>query len=157
MRILFDHKQAQSRLVRLTERFADPTPMLDRLGESLRASTQKRFSDGRAPSGLRWVRSARARKSGARTLVQSGRLQKSIRHRLVRGDLHLGTDVPYAAIHQFGSAGAKARAPRRSRHGEAMRGGEGAGVAARPFLGLDQDDRASIVRIVRSELTGALS
>ena len=120
----------------------NPRQAMDEIGRHLVASTLRRFETERRPDGKPWLRSARALAEGRRTLTRSGRLRRSITH-VVAPDGHaveVGSDVAYAAIHQFG--------------GRAGRGGK-ATLPARPYLGIDARDRAAIRRIVRRAIEGA--
>ena len=53
--------------------------------------------------------------------------------------VEVGSNVVYAAIHQFGGRAGKGRRAR---------------VPARPYLGIDERDRDAIVRIVTRTLEG---
>jgi phage virion morphogenesis protein len=127
---------------------ADLTGLMDLIGAALVASTQQRFEDQRSPAGVPWRRSARAASVGGQTLVDSGRLRASITHRPSRDRVEVGTNVLYAATHQFGAT-IRARTARglRFRIGDAWRTARAVTIPARPFLGLDQADRDEIAAI----------
>ena len=103
------------------------------IGQTLVSSTLDRFEAGRGPDALPWRPSRRAREQGGQTLVDTSRLRDSIHWRAHDDGVEVGTNVVYAAIHQFGSRPDGSR-PR--------------GIPARPFLGLDDGDRAAVRRIV---------
>ena len=129
-------------LAPLARVLGSPRAVMDGIGSYLVASTLRRFASERGPDGKPWLRSARALAEGRRTLTRSGRLRRSITH-VVASDGHaveVGSDVAYAAVHQFG--------------GRAGRGGKVA-FPARPYLGIDERDRAAIRRIVRRAIEGA--
>lgn len=120
----------------------NPRRIMDEIGRHLVLATLRRFESEREPDGKPWLRSARALAEGRRTLSATGRLRRSIAH-VVAPDGHaveVGSDVAYAAVHQFGG-----------------RAGKGGGVAlpARPYLGVDARDRSAIRRIVRRAIEGA--
>lgn len=122
-------------LARLAAVLSHPEDIMDRIGRYLVASTHRRFERERAPDGTPWLKSARAIAEGNRTLTDTGRLRGSIEYTLTdsgRG-VEIGTNVVYAAIHQFGG-----RAGRERR----------AKIPARPYLGVDEHDRDTILRIV---------
>ncbi|MDE0048217.1 MAG: phage virion morphogenesis protein [Rhodospirillales bacterium] len=122
-------------LARLATVLSHPGDVMDRIGRYMVAATHRRFENERAPDGTPWLKSARAIAEGNRTLTDTGRLRGSITHTLTDGGrgVEVGTDVLYAAIHQFGGrAGRKRRAK----------------IPARPYLGVDERDSAAILRIV---------
>ena len=129
-------------LARVASVLGAPRAVMDQVGSHLVASTLRRFEAERAPDGTPWLKSARALAGDGRTLTQSGRLRTSITHTLTDGGhtVEVGTNVAYAAIHQFGSQAGK---------------GLRAAIPARPFLGIDERDRDSILRIVLRALQGA--
>ncbi|MDD9993227.1 MAG: phage virion morphogenesis protein [Rhodospirillales bacterium] len=122
-------------LKRMAATLANPSAAMDQIGRYLVASTLRRFERERAPDGKSWLKSTRAIAEGGRTLTDSGRLRGSIAHTVTEGGraVEVGSNVLYAAIHQFGG-----------------RAGRGRKVAlpARPYLGIDERDRTNILRIV---------
>ena len=91
------------RLKKLTEAVGDTRPVLGEIGEELRESTMARFIRGETPTGRPWKRSKAAKKGKRKTLVRTGILRDSIQDRVTQGgELHVGTDVYYAALHQQG-------------------------------------------------------
>ena len=129
-------------LARVAAVLGDPSAAMDQVGRYLVASTLRRFESERAPDGKPWLKSARALAEGGRTLTDTGRLRGSIAHALTDGGraVEVGSNVLYAAIHQFGG-----------------RAGRGRRVTlpVRPYLGIDERDRANILRIVLRALEGA--
>ena len=80
-------------------------PLLTSIGNELITSVSRRFETGTAPDGSRWPESLRARLTGGQTLIKSGRLRDSIAEtgpQLTARSVEVGTNVVYAAIHQFG-------------------------------------------------------
>ena len=129
-------------LARLAAVLSYPDDIMDRIGRYLVASTHRRFERERAPDGTPWLKSARAVAEGNRTLTDTGRLRGSIAHTLTDGGhgVEVGSNVLYAAIHQFGGAAGRGRRAR---------------IPARPYLGVDERDRDAIARIVSRALEGA--
>ena len=138
--VTVDDAEARAALARLVARAEDLTPVMDEIGGALVLSTQRRFELGAGPGGLAWKPSQRALAEGGKTLVDTARLLASLTHRAGRDRVDVGTNVVYAAIHQFG--------------GPAGRGLKTT-LPARPFLGLDDDDRREIVAIVGDAIRGA--
>ncbi len=90
-------------LRRAAERAEDLTPLMDSIGMGLEASTIERFNEtSRGPDGTEWPPSAAATAAGRRTLVRRGHLRDSITHEADRRSVTVGTNVLYAAVHQFG-------------------------------------------------------
>ena len=79
--------------------------MLANVGESVVTQTKERFREQKRPDGGKWPKSRRAREEGGQTLTDRARLKHSIHKRLRPGIVEIGTNVEYAAIHQFGFAG----------------------------------------------------
>ena len=129
-------------LARLAAVLSYPDDIRDRIGRYLVASTHRRFERERAPDGTPWLKSARAVAEGNRTLTDTGRLRSSIVHALTDGGhgVEVGSNVLYAAIHQFGGRAGKGRRAR---------------IPARPYLGVDERDRDAIAQIVSRALEGA--
>lgn len=150
----------------LQRRLGNLRDVFDEIGSSLVTSTNKRFEDQAGPDGKAWeahsattlllraqggIRgkrqvfkqngglTARATRTinAAKILILSGALQKSITHRAAAHQVQVGTNRPYAALHQFG--------------GRAGRGKK-VDIPARPYLGLSDDDRNSILVIVTNAL-----
>ena len=129
-------------LERLAAVLADSSAAMDQIGRYLVASTLRRFERERAPDGSPWLKSARALAEGGQTLIDTGRLRGSIAHTVTDGGhaVEVGSNVLYAAIHQFGG-----------------RAGRGRRVTlpARAYLGIDEHDRTNILGIVARALEGA--
>lgn len=131
----------------------DPAPALEVVGEALLFSTTERQRAGRAPDGGAWPAlnpAYRSDKSGNEMLRESGRLMGSL-SRQVRGrQLRVGTNVVYAAIHQFGGT-IRAKGGGRLAFflGGALQRPTQVTIPARPFLGISAEDRQEIVEIFR--------
>lgn len=162
-----DDARASAALTRLVGAMADPRPALDQIGAQLVTSTQFRFRREQAPGGAPWKKSRRAREQGGQTLSDTARLRASITHQVVGNAVEVGTNVVYAAIHQFGGrTRPRTIRPRRKRALKFVVGGKtifaksvrhpGSTIPARPFLGLDDGDRNAIERIVARFVQGAV-
>ena len=119
----------------------NPEAAFDEVGQILAASTVLRFERGAGPDGEPWEPSRRALEEGGQTLVDSARLRNSITHVASADGVDVGTNVLYAAIHQFGSGDLE----------------KPKNIPARPFLGLDDDDADAVVGVFRRRLAGAAS
>ena len=104
-----DERQANVQLNELRSAVTDTRPLLNIVGEVMRGSIAKTFREEGSPAGS-WPKLAistlRNRKytSGHKLLIMSGRLFGSISYTSSADALTIGTNVPYAAVHQFGSA-----------------------------------------------------
>lgn len=117
----------------------DLTPAHAQIGEYLLESHQSRFQLEIAPDGSLWEPLAPetlARKGGEdRILQDSGLLRDTLSYEVTANDLLFGSNLEYAATHQFGR--------------------EEAGIVARPFIGITSspwDDTSEILAILRDHL-----
>jgi phage gpG-like protein len=161
--LVFTHRlgtnQAYRSLRKLEQLGEDPGPLLDIWGGILEASTRNRFDTGRGPAGIPWPPSKRVQKSGGKTLVDKGNLERAVRYEVRGKRLLVGVDgksesTKHSAAHQFGSHrrtvvvthtrnitsafGVPLKEPKQVRvRGHPMT----TNLPARPFLGVDNADR----------------
>ncbi len=163
---LTDVGLAQSALAQLRDRVEDLTPLMDEIGSGLVTSTGRRFEDQAGPDGQPWPslaestilqrlggkgraftkkgeHTARSKRllGGMKILQDQRRLEQSITHEPGRDQVEVGSNLVYAAIHQFG--------------GEAGRG-KAATIPARPYLGIDSEDEREIDGAIQAWLRSAL-
>ena len=81
------------------------------LAEGVRESTLERFKQSKDPDGRRWKTSIRAAQEGGKTLIQSAQLRNSIHAKSDASGFAVGTNVKYAATHQFGEPGPEEESP----------------------------------------------
>jgi phage virion morphogenesis protein len=118
--------------------------LLDAIGFEVEDQTRRRIADEkRAPDGTPWPdwspRYAQTRHGGHSMLQGEDDLLDSIQY-LVRGDqVEVGSNLVYAAIHQFG--GAEVGIP----------------IPARPYLGVSADDAADLLAVVEAYLDQVLT
>lgn len=176
LRVDLDDGGLGDALAQMIARGEDLTPAMDSIGMGLEASIIERFNETSiAPSGAAWQPSKAAQEEGRRTLIKSGNLRDSITHLAARDEVEVGSNVIYAAIHQFG--GTIKQAARRqtlffrqnSRTGEvgsrfvkkgrsnfaqdAEIGAREINMPARPFLGVSDSDR----EMIRAELVAFIT
>lgn len=133
---------------RLAEVDADRREPLEAIGAAWESSTKARFESGTAPDGSPWKKSERARRDGGKTLVDTARLKGSITHKADGDTVEVGTNVEYAAAHQFGSQRAGAHAvPLHLPSGADPTAGLII-LPARPFIGINDDDYATFAEIL---------
>jgi phage virion morphogenesis protein len=125
---------------------SDLTDLMERIGTNLEASVSERFERGTGPGGIAWPVSKRARDEGGRTLVRDGHLRDSTVSEADATSARVGTNIVYAATHQFGAeAGEFGAAIGLDKNGRRfftpIPWGD---VPARPFIGFDEADEADI-------------
>lgn len=169
--------QPMTRLfTRLAQAGVDLAEPLADIAGHLEFATKRRFETGRDPSGAAWKPSARAAKTGGKTLVWRGHLRDSITAESDATAARVGTNVDYAAIHQFGGRIEKKariqtlyvnKARAESGDWRFVKAGKAdfaydVGVKAhvmdmpaRPFLGLGPDDHPAIADILMDHLIAA--
>ncbi|MCT6700914.1 phage virion morphogenesis protein [Rheinheimera sp. 4Y26] len=115
-------------------------PALAQVGEYLLESHQARFQLEVAPDGTPWAPLAPetlARKKGEdRILQDQGTLRDTLSYDVSANELFFGSNLEYAATHQFGR--------------------EEDGIEARPFIGFSEgpwQDSVEILVILREHLT----
>jgi phage virion morphogenesis protein len=144
--VRIDDAALRKAIDRVIDHMADLTPAMQDIGEYMLGATRDRFDTETAPDGSKWAalspryaaRKARMRNALKGILTRRGTLRDTIRYKASRSDVVIGSDRPYAAIHQLG--------------GQAGRG-KRATIPARPFLGISADDQAEIIKILGDYLT----
>jgi phage virion morphogenesis protein len=132
--------------------------LMDEIGAAMVSSTQQRFIEGRDPEGKAWEKSGRVRENGGQTLVDSNRLHTSITHDASADGAAWGTNVIYAAIHQFGGDIRPVSAKSLVFQGiGGVVNAQKVTIPARPFLGISQGDVIEINAIINDWLREALS
>ncbi|GCL64361.1 phage virion morphogenesis protein [Pseudaquabacterium pictum] len=77
-------------------------PLMQNIGRVLRTGAQLRFRSTTGPDGKAWEKSFRAKTEGGQTLSLTRRLRNSITTEATNTSVAVGTNVLYAAVHQFG-------------------------------------------------------
>ena len=86
-------------LAALREKLKDLSPAMQQVAGIMHSAVEDNFAAQGRPA---WKPSKRVLKKGGRTLQDTGRLASSIRPSHTKTDAIVGTNVIYAAIHQFG-------------------------------------------------------
>ena len=130
----FDGTAAIEHLSGLVDAINDPSPLLAELGEYGLRSTRARFKTQTAPE---------KRRNKNRILTLNGYLRGQMTWQLV-GDrtVEIGSNLPYAAVHQFGAT-IKPRAAKVLMFWGHV--AKSVTIPARPYLGLSDEDRSEIV------------
>jgi len=144
IRIAVDVGEAQRRLNFLRMQLHDTEPLMNNVAGIMLNSTKENFAAGGRPA---WLKSARVKLHGGKTLMKSNVLFRSIQVKTGRGYALVGTNIKYAAIHQFGGdirrRGIVSAADFRPFDGKATKLGSYSvgGMPARPFLLLTDQDK----------------
>jgi phage virion morphogenesis protein len=142
-----DDKEVLRLLDDLTKRFSNLTPVMKEIGEIVTESVQRNFEEHRSPEGVPWEPLAESTKfekekkgkNADDILILTRILMGSIHPEAYADHVDVGTDVVYAAIHQFG--------------GETGRGNKTI-IPERPFLGVREEDWPEIKHMLVNELFG---
>ena len=130
-------------------------PALKTVGQIIRTSVVRNFEVGGRPRS--WKESKRAERESGRTLADTGRLRNSIHAAVTGNRIEVGTNVKYAAIHQFGGKtsphmifpkNGKALFWPGARHPVKSVNHPGSNIPARPFLMIQKEDWAEIKRVL---------
>lgn len=131
----------------------DKAGVMNAIAEGLRTSTLERFRSEESPEGSRWKPSVRAERRGGKTLTKTAGLKNSIRAQADESQAAVGTNLVYAATHQFG-----AERTIRAKKGRYLKFQIGdrwvsvpsvrVNIPARPFLGISQEDKEEIKEIL---------
>lgn len=119
---------------------ADIAAAMAAVGEAIRTSTLERFNQEKDPEGRPWKKSIRAQQDGGKTLTVSRTLATSIHSESSSKGVEVGTNLIYAATHQFGD---RNRTIRRGNGGTIH-----IDIPARPYMGITEEDMQEITHII---------
>lgn len=123
----------EKRLARLAN--PDTAALLDSIGAEVESQTRRRIEEEKtSPEGQPWPewsdRYAATREGDQSLLSGGGDLLDSITHNVTGGQVEIGSNLVYAAIHQFGGAEV------------------GINIPPRPYLGVSPENQADLAAIV---------
>lgn len=155
-----------ARLARARAALTDFSPAMAAIASHLEETTRERFERSAGPDGAAWKPSRRAQEQGGRTLIDSGRLLASLATFADATRAIVGTNLVYAAIHQFGgvirargraAGGAGAlRLPFPDRRaGTPFTLRQSVTLPARPYLGFSAEDRVTVEALLSAHLDAA--
>ena len=186
VRIEVDTSNVQAMLQRLIDFGQNQREALKDIATYGEASTRERFKASAGPDGLPWKPSRRVKKKGGKTLIMKGHLLDSIVSDSSDDYAQWGTNRIYAAIHQFGGDIDRAAYSiqlrlRTDRKGNLLRqesrknlaifakgrhklartvnatiGAHQITIPARPYLGINAADEASILDIINRHIAAAV-
>ena len=131
--LIFEDGELRHVISEARARVSDFLPAMDEIGSYLEDRTLGRFERGEAPDGTPWLPSQRALDENGKTLIDKGLLMASINYEASTDAVTVGSNVIYAAIHQFGGETGRNRAVE---------------MPARPYLGVNDADLDEIEMIV---------
>lgn len=176
IKVEIDDAEIKAAFVRLNQAGTDLRPLMQQAGEFLIETTKQRFETSTAPDGTPWApnaeitylnlldryKSSYSKKTGqisaagSRRVVgkkpligESRALSTTINYRAGSDFLEIGSPMIYAGVHQFG---AKQGAFGRSRRNGPIPWGD---IPARPFLGLSDLDRTTLLELAAQHLQEA--
>ena len=100
-----DFSKFEKGLQEKVERTESLAPAMKMIGADMVKEVQLNFRGEKTPDNVNWKKSQRALREGGKTLSDTGLLRKSISAKFNSSSATVGTNVVYAAIHQFGSGG----------------------------------------------------
>lgn len=130
----------------LDKRVKSKTPLFQ-IGVEMVKSTVKHFENESGPDGSGWMPSWRVRMGGGQTLSDKGTLKASLDNDVRGNSVIVGTNLKKARTLQYGAARGKYG---RTKYGVPVPWGN---IPARPFLGISNDDRKLIMRILTNFVT----
>lgn len=127
-----------------TANIANTRDLMREIGLAMKAGTVRRFQNSVGPDGEAWEPvkegSRKNRRGRARPLLDTGRLRRSLAISATAAEVHVGSNLIYARIHQLGGQAGPGRR---------------VAIAARPFLGLSEEDIDEITDLIRRHLQGS--
>lgn len=91
--------EVQSALAKLAQQVRNKDPVLDAIGGELLKRVQLNFRNSQSPEGVPW---APLKKRAGKPLLNTTRLRNSITCEVNGDSVNIGTNVIYAAVHNFG-------------------------------------------------------
>lgn len=145
--------EAIARIERLTA--LDRFHLMDELGSLAIDQTKRRIQvEKTAPDGTPWAKTWR----GSSILLNSGALADEIQHMATPFEVHVGSALVYARIHQFGGT-----IKPKDKKALAFKGADGQArfakqvtIPARPYLGLSADNIAEAEELIAEFIEGLL-
>lgn len=140
-----DHDGFGRALERLIERGTDLQPILAEVGSYIQSEFEDHFEREAGPDGSPWVGHSPVtlltRGGSAKKLRHRGHLYASLAYSASQSQVAVGTNSVYARIHQFGGKAGRNRK---------------VDIPARPFIGLNSENRQEIGRIFNQHLSVGL-
>jgi len=140
--VTIDARDVLAAIERVRERISAGRVAYEGIGASLKDNIRLGFVDSMSPYGETWLP---LKYRIGQPLVDTGRLRDSITHQSSDNGVSVGTNVAYAAIHQFGGMAGRKKA---------------AAIPARPYMpirdgkvALPDDWRDEVVAIIKAHIS----
>jgi phage virion morphogenesis protein len=151
-----DDGEIRGALQRLIALGRNPKPAMQDIAIFGENSTRLRFRTQIGPDGQRWKPSLRALLFGGKTLTKDGHLAGSTSSNFGSDFAEWGVNRIYAAVHQFGMViRAKGKALRFRLANGAFAVVKAVRIPARPYLGVNDDDRRGMLDLIERRISGA--
>ncbi len=159
--LTIDDLSAREGLSKMAARGENLHPLMLDIGEEMHRSVEKNFADKGRPNP--WPLSVRAKRDGGLTLTNTARLRRSMTVDAGTARVRIGTNVKYAAIHQFGGKTKPHIIEARKKGGLWWPGARhpvrsvnhpGSNIPARPFLVLPDDDQRRVEHLAVTYMGG---
>lgn len=139
------------------KRIGNTRALMASIGEALVSGVKTRFKKEEDPEGKKWEPSARALAEGGKTLTKDAHLRDSIDYAATPTRVMVGSNLPYARIHQYGGTirPKKAKALRFRGPGGEMIMAKQVTIPARPYLGVSEADMEEVKGTMEDFLKGA--
>lgn len=144
-------------LGKAAHKLGDTQALMESVGDALVSGTLKRFDAEEDPTGKKWKPSARASAEGGKTLTDTALLRRSIDYAATPEKVMVGSNLPYARIHQKGGT----VKPKKGKYLK-FKGLDGKDVfvkevmiPARPYLGVSSEDMEEVRETMADFLKGA--
>ena len=144
-------------LGKAAHKLGDTQALMESVGDALVSGTLKRFDAEEDPTGKKWKPSARASAEGGKTLTDTALLRRSIDYAATPEKVMVGSNLPYARIHQKGGTDK----PKKGKYLK-FKGLDGKDVfvkevmiPARPYLGVSSEDMEEVRETMADFLKGA--
>ena len=148
-KIAHDTSEINAALAGLLKFASDQSEMMGVIGSFIESSTKARFDSSTSPEGTAWKPSRRAAAENGKTLLDKGHLRDSIHYQAASDHVVIGTNLIYAAIHQFGGIiKAKAGGKLKFKHSAGFAVLDQVMIPARPFFGISGTDETEIEHIM---------
>lgn len=169
MTIEYKDLEVRQKLKKLKEKIGNLRPVMKQIGEYLVLATRERWDRAEAPDGSKWTPTSewanevkRAKGRIIKTLVETGRLRDSITYKADSKAVLVGTNVKYAAIHQFGGSTPPRKIVAKNKKALFWPGAKhpvksvnhpGFKIPKREFLGVSTFDKGEIIHIIEDYVT----
>lgn len=152
IRIDIDDAQVQRAIAAIRARLVSAAPLMHDIAGILRDSVEENFKQQGRPAWLGFKPPVNPRRAGGRLLQDKGRLAASVVRASDATTAQVGTNVVYAAIHQFGGRTRPHVIRPRNKKALAFGGGvfrqvnhPGSEIPARPFLDITEVEDEKIL------------